>query len=126
MCENEKDYLDGKPQTVLTELEFAKASIKRMNIRSKKLDEILRSQKTDLQKTRLGYTYGASMSMDKGKYVFVQGPNIHSLTPIYSNSTHLNTVKCQEMCQSPSLYPSIIFVGSKSTLDHIIINYKII
>lgn len=65
MCKFEKDDLTGKLKMALTELDSATSSIKWMNTGSKKLDEILGSQKTDKSKTRLGYSYGASTSKNK-------------------------------------------------------------
>ena len=54
-CKAEKDNILGKLKMVHTELESAKATIKRMNTGSMKLDEILGGQKSDLPKTSIGY-----------------------------------------------------------------------
>lgn len=78
-CKSEKDDLAGKPKMALTELDSTKALINRMNTRSKKLDEILGSQRTDKLKIGIGYTHGASMSKGKGKPVFVEGPNVYCM-----------------------------------------------
>ena len=76
-CKAKNEDLRGKLKMALTELNSATASIKRMNTGSKKLDEILGSQKTDKSKSGIGYTHGASSSKDKGKSVFVRGPTVY-------------------------------------------------
>lgn len=63
MCKSKKDEFAGKLKMALTKLDSSKESIKRMNTGSKKLDEILKRQKTDKSKSEIGY--------NKGKSVFV-------------------------------------------------------
>ena len=57
---------------VLSELNTAKASLNRMNTESKKLDDILCSQKAHTDRHGIGYPDGASTSNAKGKYCFIK------------------------------------------------------
>ena len=80
---------------VHTELEFAKAMIKRMNTGSMKLDEILGSQEKNLSKIGIGYIHRASTSKDKGKSFFVQGPTMFSMTPTFHNALPMKYVNAK-------------------------------
>lgn len=70
-CKAKKDVLVGNLIMVHTELESAKATIKRMNAGSMKLDKILKSKRNDSSKTGICYIHGASTSKDKDKSIFV-------------------------------------------------------
>ena len=111
-CKAEKEDLRGKLKVALTELDFAAASIKRMNTGSKKLDEILGSQKTDKSKFGIGYTHGASSSKDKGKSVFVQGPTVYSMTPLIHKAPPLKPVNATNV-HKPKFTPTCHFCGIK-------------
>ena len=60
MCKAEKVDLTGKLKMATSKLSIVKVSLDRMNKGSKKLDEILGSQKTDKSKSGIDYTHGAS------------------------------------------------------------------
>ena len=122
-CKAEKEDLRGKLKMALTELDSAIASIKWMNTGSKKLDEILGSQKTDKSKFGIGYTHGTSSSKDKGKSVSVQGPIVYSMILIVHPP--LKSVNAR-MCISQNSPPHVIFVELKDTLDHTAIKEEII
>ena len=109
-CKAEKEDLRGKLKMALTELDSATASIKRMNTGSKKLDEILGSQKIDKSKSGIWYTHGASSSKDKGKSVFVQGPTVYSMTHIvHPPLKSVNAMNVHE----PKFTPTCHFCGIK-------------
>ena len=68
----ENSDLNGRLKMVLSEFNTAKASLHRMNTGSKKLDDILCSQKAHTDKQGIGYADGASTSNAKGKNCFIQ------------------------------------------------------
>ena len=92
-----------------TELDSAIASIKQMNTGSKKLDEILGGQKTDMSKSGIGYTHGASSSNDKGKSVFLQGPTVYSMTPLIHKAPPLKIVNATNV-HKPKFTPTCHFL----------------
>ena len=72
-CIVEKADLNVKLRMIHTELATAQVSINHMNIGSKKLEEILCSEKSNSSKHGLGYVHGASTSNTFGEFVFVKG-----------------------------------------------------
>ena len=64
--------MNGRLKMVLSELNTAKVSLNRMNTGSKKLDDILCSQKALTDKHGIGYADGASTSNTKGKNYFAK------------------------------------------------------
>eukprot|EP00268_Persea_americana_P034506 TRINITY_DN34142_c0_g1_i1.p1 TRINITY_DN34142_c0_g1~~TRINITY_DN34142_c0_g1_i1.p1 ORF type:complete len:168 (-),score=25.91 TRINITY_DN34142_c0_g1_i1:25-528(-) len=68
----ENANLHGKLKMVLFELDTTKTSLDKMNAVSKKLDDILSSQKAKTDNHGIGYTVGASTLNAKGKNNLVQ------------------------------------------------------
>ena len=75
----ENSYLNGRLNMVLFGLNIAKASLKKMNTGSKKLDDIISSQKAHTNKHDIGYADGASTSNAKGKNYFVKNSVVTNL-----------------------------------------------
>ena len=111
-CKAKNQDLIGKLKMVLTELDSAIASIKQMNTGSKKLDEILESQKTDKSKFEIGYTHGASSSKDKDKSVFVREPTVYSMTPLIHKAPPLKSMNAKNV-PKPKFTPTCHFCGTK-------------
>ena len=63
---------------VLSELNAAKVSLNRMNTGSRKLDDIICSQKAHIDKHGVGYVNGASTSNVKGTNCFVKKERRHT------------------------------------------------
>ena len=64
--------LNGILRKVLSQLDTAKASFNRMNVGSRKLDDILSSQKANTDKYGIRYIYSSTTSNAKGKNYLVQ------------------------------------------------------
>ena len=88
-----------------------------MNTRTKKLDEILGSQKTDSSKTGIGYVHRAPTPKDKGKYVFVQGATMYSMTAITHNSPPRRCVNANyKTMPKPKFAPNCHFCWIKGNI----------
>ena len=70
MLQAEKNDVCGKLQIALSELVSAKSSLDRMNKGSITLDEILMQQRSEKQKTGVGFNPNSSTSTQSVKYVF--------------------------------------------------------
>ena len=75
----------------LSELVPAKSSLDRMNKGSMTLDEILMQQRSEKQKTGLGFNSESSSSMKSGNSIFVKGPALQSGILVTPNAKHGNT-----------------------------------
>ena len=78
LLQAEKNDVCGKLRMALSELLSAKSSLDRMNKGSITLDEILMQQRSEKQKTGLGFNPESSNSKQSGKSVFVKGPALYS------------------------------------------------
>ena len=71
-CLESRKGLESKVAKLENDLNCANATLKKMNIGTKALNEVLGAQKLDNDKVGLGYTSGASTSKAGGKMAFVK------------------------------------------------------
>ena len=82
---------------VLSELNAAKVSLNRMNTGSRKLDDIICSQKAHTNRHGIGYTDGATTSNAKGKNYFVKNSVVtNPIVSVAKKALKKQNVSCPE------------------------------